>query len=123
MADIEQRARFEAWWGTQQGRCGFVQNEGRYVNPVTHTAWQAWHAALASQAQVDDEVRRDAERFRWLCSFAINHEEVGRGTPYIVYGIGMGDTNPALPSEIRGMVDHSMARDTNWLSAATKLEA
>ncbi|MDC9654381.1 hypothetical protein [Xanthomonas perforans] len=64
----------------------------------------------------------DGERFRWLCDFAIHHEDIERGTPYVVYGLGMGDSEPAVASEIRDMVDYSMARDKHWLSelAATK---
>ncbi|WP_372364216.1 hypothetical protein ACCQ07_22160 (plasmid) [Xanthomonas sp. NCPPB 3583] len=69
---------------------------------------------------VPEDVQRDADRFRWLCDFAINHEETGCATPYVVYGIGMGDSRPAVASEIRGLVDAAMARDKHWL--ATQLQ-
>ena len=60
MADIEQRARFEAWakpLGYPLHRRDFPGSErqGQYGNAYTEDAWQAWQAALASQAQVPDE--------------------------------------------------------------------
>ncbi|WP_017907534.1 hypothetical protein [Xanthomonas sp. SHU 199] len=52
MAEIEQRARFEAW-AESEGLIG-VSHGIMSVNSQTETAWRAWQAALASQAQVPE---------------------------------------------------------------------
>lgn len=75
--------------------------------------WEWKKEADRLRAEVE-AYRKDAQRYRWLRDFALHHEEADKGTPYIVYGLGMGDVNPCLPAEIDAMVDHSMSQDVRW---------
>ncbi|MEN9110994.1 MULTISPECIES: hypothetical protein [Xanthomonas] len=91
--------------------------DGRKIPNLGVYRVKGFYAEPKVPAVLPVDEQRDAERFRWLCDFAINHEEIDRGTPYVVYGIGMGDCEPAVASEIRGMIDAAMARDKHWIAA------
>lgn len=51
MDNVEQRARFEAWAKANEFSITRVINSG-YWGRDTESAWAAWQAAIASQAQV-----------------------------------------------------------------------
>lgn len=57
------------------------------------------------------EVVRDALRYRWLRDKSVHFELPDRGTPYCVYGLGMGDSEPTWGTELDSMVDYSMNQD------------
>ena len=60
-----------------------------------------------------DALREDAERYRWLRDRSVNFDpnDDGKGTPYCVYGLGMGDTSPTFGTELDAMVDASRSAD------------
>ena len=60
-----------------------------------------------------EALREDAERYRWLRDRSVNFDpnDDGKGTPYCVYGLGMGDTSPTFGTELDAMVDASRSAD------------
>lgn len=74
---------------------------------------RAQHAAIADMAKRLEAAERDAARYRWLRNRAITFErDEGRpGTPYCVYGLGMGDAEPTYGTELDAMVDDAKSID------------
>lgn len=55
------------------------------------------------------EFALDASRYRWLRDQSVHFELPDRGTPYCVYGLGMGDSSPTWGTELDAMVDYCMS--------------
>lgn len=60
----------------------------------------------SEQAQAEDDAK-DAARFRWLRDNAVN-VETGKGSPWCVYGLDLGDCTPTYGAELVAMVDYAM---------------
>lgn len=95
-------------------RYRFVDGSSADVVMIENDEWE-W---VKYPTPTDPAVLRYAERYRWLRDYALHHEEIDRGTPYAVYGLGMGDAEPCWGSELDAMCDHSMSQDPSWLSRA-----
>lgn len=68
-----------------------------------------FHPKSHTPRTLADEV--DARRYRWLRDKSVHFELPDRGTPYCVYGLGMGDSNPTWGTELDAMVDYCMSPD------------
>ena len=78
--------------------------------------WACGDRGKRMQPELVEHIRdqaKNAERYCWLRNRAITFErDEGRiGTPYCVYGLGMGDAEPTYGSELDAMVDDAKAID------------
>jgi hypothetical protein len=113
MIDIDtERVAFERWITAPPFEMGVTRYPpgderawpGQYCDISVEIAWEAWQERAA---MVDDEVRRDAERYRWLRDNGINYYQTGVMPDLIWQGPDWLDING--PDFLDSRIDAAMA--------------